>query len=128
MTVLYAEDDIDDYSFFVETLHELIPGVECINAINGLNALELLEDLPVKPDVIFLDINMPAMDGKACLKTLKNDLRFRSIPVFIYTTGANPMDIAHCKQLGAKDYIQKPNSITEARRILGGIFASVASQ
>jgi len=101
--------------------------VACINAVNGLNALELLEELTVKPDIIFLDINMPAMDGKACLKTLKNDLRFRGIPVFIYTTGANPLDIAHCKQLGAKDYILKPNSVTEARKILESVFASVAT-
>jgi len=126
MTILYAEDDIDDYNFFVETLHEINQHAECINAINGINTLEVLEQLTASPDIIFLDINMPAMDGKACLKTLKNDLRFRSIPVFIYTTGASPSDIAHCKQLGAKDFILKPNTVTEARRILEDVLALVA--
>ena len=122
MNVLYVEDDIDDYSFFVEILEEIYPDVQCANAVNGLEALQMMEDQVVKPDVIVLDLNMPAMDGKVFLKAIKTDPRFSSIPVYIYTTGANPLDATHCKQLGATDYLLKPNSTLAAKETLQKIF------
>jgi CheY-like chemotaxis protein len=125
MKVLYVEDDIDDYSFFVEVLEEIYPDVQCSNAVNGLDALQMLDDGLVMPDVIVLDINMPAMDGKACLKAIKTDARFSTIPVYIYTTGANPMDATHCLQLGAADYLLKPHSLHEAKQILRKVFQPV---
>jgi CheY-like chemotaxis protein len=125
MNILYVEDDIDDYSFFVDAIQEINPEVECTNAINGLQALQMLEEGTSLPDVIVLDINMPAMDGKACLKAMKTDPRFKEIPVYIYTTSNNPLDITHCKQLGAADYLSKRNSYLEAKQTLGKIFQSV---
>ena len=76
--------------------------------------MEILDNLVSLPDYVFLDINMPTMDGKACLKNLKRDQRFKSIPVIIYTTSTNKMDIDLCRQLGATDYIIKPNTAKEA--------------
>lgn len=114
MTVLYAEDDLDDLEIFCEIISSINPHIECISARNGAEALEILDNLVLLPDYIFLDINMPTMDGKACLKNLKRDHRFMSIPVVIYTTSANKMDIELCRQLGATDYIIKPNTIKEA--------------
>lgn len=125
MNILYVEDDIDDYSFFVDAVQEINPEVHCSNAINGLQALQMLEDGVAMPDVIVLDINMPAMDGKACLKAMKTDPRFKEIPVYVYTTSSNPLDITHCIQLGAADYLSKRNSYVEAKEILGKIFQSV---
>lgn len=124
MKILYVEDDIDDYSFFVDAIHEINPDVQCSNAINGLQALQMLEDGTTAPDVIVLDINMPAMDGKSCLKALKTDSRFKQIPVYIYTTSANSLDITHCKQLGAADCLTKRNSYQEAKKTLEKIFPS----
>ena len=114
MTVLYAEDDLDDLDIFYEIVFSINPGIECISARNGTEALEILDTLVHLPDYVFLDINMPTMDGKACLKNLKRDHRFKSIPVIIYTTSTNKMDIEQCRQLGATDYIIKANTIKEA--------------
>lgn len=114
MIVLNAEDDIEDYGTFCEVLQAINPLIKCFNARNGIETLEVLENLVVLPDYIFLDINMPAMDGKACLKHIKKDERFKAIPVVIYTTSKDPRDIALCKQLGAADYLFKPNSLKEA--------------
>jgi len=122
MIVLYAEDDIDDFNTFCEVLDEVDSSVKCINARNGLEALQTLEELTVLPDYIFLDINMPALDGKACLKHIKKDERFKMIPVIIYTTSTNPKDRALCEQLGAQDYLPKPNSHKEAFATLSRIF------
>ena len=114
MLILYAEDDIDDFDFLCEVIRSFRPGLECVNAINGIEALEFLETTKRLPDVIVIDINMPAMDGRACLKAIKSDARFSAIPVIIYSTSRDPRDIAICMQLGATDYLMKPNTMEEA--------------
>ena len=114
MLILYAEDDIDDFDFFYDVIRSFRPGLECVNAINGIEALEFLETTKRLPDFIVIDINMPAMDGKACLKAIKSDARFSAIPVIIYSTSRDPRDIEICMQLGATDYLMKPNTMEEA--------------
>jgi CheY-like chemotaxis protein len=100
MVVLYAEDDIDDFNIFCEVLESVNPLIKVINARNGVEALDILENLPSIPDFIFLDINMPSMDGTACLKRVKNDPRlniFRSLftqQVLTKDTGTNVCSLA----------------------------------
>jgi CheY-like chemotaxis protein len=118
MLVAYAEDDIDDFNTVAEVLSEIDSSIECINASNGLELLDILESGTVLPDVILLDFNMPAMDGKSCLKAIRADERFHGVPVYVYSTGANPRDEAHCLELGATDYIKKQTSIVAMRNFL----------
>ncbi len=122
MLVLYAEDDIEDYSLFLEVLEFIQPRVECVNVINGVEVLKFLDDCVLLPDYIFLDINMPAMDGKICLKAIKRDARFKNIPVVIYTTSRNRLDQEFCIELGVLAYVPKPNTISEAKAALQKIF------
>lgn len=122
MLILYAEDDIDDFDFFCEVIHSFNPQHECINAANGVDALEFLENCEQLPDYIVIDINMPAMDGKVCLKNIKTYSRFAAIPVIVYSTSRDPRDIELCKELGAIDYLMKPNAMAEAVRDLSKYF------
>jgi CheY-like chemotaxis protein len=108
MLILYAEDDVDDYGILEDTLSKISPAIRCVNAPNGREVLDFLEDASPLPDLIFLDINMPTMDGKYCLKAIKNDPRFKAIPVVIYTTSSNEKDKEQCLQLGAENYLIKP--------------------
>jgi CheY-like chemotaxis protein len=114
MTILYAEDDIDDFVFFTEVAESLSPDNKCINTRNGVETIEFLEVAEELPEIIFLDINMPTMDGKACLRNIKKDERFQSIPVVVYTTSKNERDRLHCLQLGAMEYVEKPVNVKEA--------------
>ncbi len=114
MSILYAEDDIDDFELFCEVIRSFDPSIECVNAANGVEALKFLEKCERLPDYIVIDINMPAMDGKACLRQIKQDPRIASIPVIVYSTSGAPKDITFCKQLGAIDYLVKPNTMAEA--------------
>src|SRR6478735_1086961 len=98
MLVLYAEDDIEDYSLFLEMLESIPMDVDCINVVNGAEVLKFLEDCSVLPDYIFLDLNMPTMDGKACLKAIKRDSRFKNIPIIIYATSRDPLDADFCHE------------------------------
>ena|SRR6188768_873697 len=121
MLVLYAEDDIDDFDFFSETLKSVDASITIVNTRDGNETLNFLESEMELPDMIFLDINMPSMDGKSCLKEIKRLDRLKHIPVVIYTTSNNPLDKEHCMQLGALDYVQKPTSVNGALSTLAGL-------
>ncbi len=92
-TVFLIDDDSDDREIFEETLLSLNIGLKYEEAKNGAEAWEKLnsETFP-KPDLIFLDLNMPIMDGRQFLKHLKQDKKFSNIPVIIYTTSSNQPD------------------------------------
>ena len=118
MLILYAEDDIDDFGFFCEVAKGFSESITVINTRNGIETIEYLDNSIVLPELIFLDINMPAMDGKACLKNIKRDPKFRDIPVIIYSTSQNPRDRDQCIQMGAVAFLAKPNNVSEANSIL----------
>ncbi len=108
MIVLYAEDDIEDFDLFKDIVQKINPAVTVINVRNGAEAMQYLENSTILPDLVFLDINMPTMDGKSCLKHIKKDERFKDVPVIIYSTSSSKQDVELCSQLGALEYIQKP--------------------
>jgi CheY-like chemotaxis protein len=77
-------------------------------AKNGQEALQKLEtDAIPLPSLIFLDLNMPRLNGRKVLFELKNNPEYRNIPVIIYGTSSNEKDRAELKALGAADYLVK---------------------
>lgn len=61
-----------------------------------------------RPDVIFLDLNVPKRDGRTLLAELKSDPELRNIPVIVLTTSEADEDIAHAYDLYANCYVKKP--------------------
>lgn len=110
MTILYVDDDGDDREFFREAVHSIDKSIVCFTACNGLAALSFLESEKNLPDVVFLDINMPLMNGTTCLAEIKSNKKTAHIPVIMFTTSTNPIEVAQCKKHGAKAYINKPVS------------------
>ena len=80
--------------------------VEVLTAGNGAEALELIRRDP--PDLIFMDMNMPVMDGIACCTELKADPFLGSIPVIMLTTAGREGDRERAKQAGCDDFLTKP--------------------
>ena len=80
--------------------------VEIMTAANGIEALDLIRRDP--PDLIFMDMNMPAMDGISCCKLLKADPFLCSIPVVMLTTAGRDGDRERALKAGCDDYITKP--------------------
>lgn len=119
-TCLLIDDDIDDQEIFMLALEEVNTTVNCNTASRCTEALELLSE--TIPDFIFLDLNMPGMDGKEFLKEIKKDERLSQIPVVIYSTSSDPKDLRITKELGAFDYIIKQSSIVSLRKILERFF------
>ncbi len=106
--IMLVDDDADDQLFFMDALKEVAPEVVCNAANNGDDALRQVE-IPPPPDLIFMDLNMPIMNGYECLTALKSDTRFSKIPVIIFTTSKNAQDIERTKELGASLFFTKPS-------------------
>lgn len=110
---------MDDTFLFGEVLAEVDPSIQFETASNGQEALEQLvaAEKPL-PDVIFMDLNMPRMDGKQCLFEIKQNERLQHIPVMMYTTSSHSTDIEQSMQLGAICFITKPSDSKELKNIL----------
>jgi CheY-like chemotaxis protein len=128
MTILYADDDSDDCELLVEALERIDPSIECRMANDGKHALEVLNDFDDLPDYIFLDVNMPVMDGRDCLMELKKDDRYKEIPVVIYSTTKNANEISDLYELGAVDFLAKPNTFEELYRSLDRMISRLKSE
>ena len=118
---LLIDDDIEDTFIFKEVLESMESQINFQNAKDGLEALQLLKDSVELPDTIFLDLNMPRMNGKECLAKLKSDPHLKQVPVIIYTTSLQSSDIEETLQKGATCFIAKPTSIKDLKKILSFI-------
>ena len=108
--ILLIDDDADDQFIFTDAVHEIAAGIECVTVNNGLEALNYLKTIDQKPSLIFLDLNMPIMNGFECLERIKNEDQFKEIPVIIFTTSNNSLDEKRTKKLGAHVFFTKtPN-------------------
>lgn len=123
MTILYVDDDPDDRQLFIESIKTMDDRVICDTARDGVEALEYLEKNYL-PDVVFLDINMPLMDGKKCLAEIRGNKKTLALPVIIFTTSNDPGERGECKILGATDFVRKPVSYQDMAGILDSIFRS----
>ena len=121
---LVIDDDTDDQELFELALSDLGLGIDCATAYNGIEGLEYLRSNSF-PDIIFLDLNMPKMNGMECLKELKSDLRLKEIPVVILSTSTNTVHQAEALNLGAIQFVIKPSSTAELTTILAGIFMPI---
>jgi CheY-like chemotaxis protein len=126
MVILYAEDDPEDVEVFREAIKAIDSSiacivVACIVAKDGIEALEVLENALILPDYIFLDVNMPLLDGRECLMRIRAAKEYSEIPVIIYTTSTRKNDITDFKSLGATEYVIKPNTFAEVMKYLSKI-------
>jgi CheY-like chemotaxis protein len=106
--IMLIDDDPDDQLFFRDAILAIRPGLNCELASTCQEAFRQLEK-PPPPDFIFMDLNMPVMNGFDCLAYLKSQKNYKDIPIVIFTTSKNPNDIVRTKQLGARWFMTKPD-------------------
>ncbi len=108
----FIDDDEDDRDFFCTAMTEIDAGLKCFFAKDGLDAInQLKNDLSLLPDFIFIDMNMPLMDGKECLQAIKKIDRLKQIPVYIYSTAGSPKIVEEVLAAGAEDFLLKPSNM-----------------
>ncbi len=102
MTILTVDDDIEDQELFAEAVRLIDPATVCLVANDGIEGHELLLDgkTNLSLDFIFLDMNMPKMNGIELLVLIKKDERLKDIPVYILSTSCSPNELAKINLLG----------------------------
>jgi uncharacterized protein (TIGR02266 family) len=91
-----------------------------ITARNGREALAAIRES--KPDLVFLDLFMPDMNGDECCQIVKNDEACRHIPIIMVTTAGREEDLERCRHAGCDEIVHKPinrhDFMATARRLL----------
>ncbi len=108
LRILLIEDDQIEVLKLKRAVKKLALDHKLLEAVDGLEALELLRNTSDLPDIIFLDLNMPRINGLEFLKILKADERLRYLPTIILTTSSNRKDVLDCYKIGVAGYILKP--------------------
>jgi len=108
MHVLFVDDDIDDREFFMDALSYVDPAITCVLARDCEEAISILHTLSPQPDYVFLDINMPSLDGKGCLTLLKDDPALKNIRIVMYSNTSDQKLMEEYKNLGATYFLVKP--------------------
>ena len=112
--IFLVDDDLDDRELFADALTVINENIRLDTAVNGVDALEkLTNEAWLKPDYIFMDMNMPLMNGIECLKALKKIPLLADIKVIMYSTSSYSKDIQEAKDEGAFEYLVKPFSFPE---------------
>ena len=112
MTILVADDNLASRELMRELLEA--SGYRVIEATNGREALDLIHRDP--PDVVFLDLQMPVLDGFSVVRELRSDKRFHRLPAVAVTASAMLGDRELAIAAGFDSYITKPINLNEVRK------------
>ena len=125
MQIFLVDDDYDDQEIFLMALHQVDVPATCSFASNGIEALEkLAENRAYVPDYIFIDINMPKMNGIECLREIKKLDHLKKSQILMYSTSADTSIIQQCLQLGADDFLVKPPGFTQLIELLRNLLTA----
>jgi len=120
------DDDNDDRELFLEALSAVDNSVVFYYAADAEDALEKLDTKSIDtPDIIFLDINLPAMTGWQCLSKLKSTDSSKNIPVIMYSTSSHSRDKNIARDLGALCLITKPHDYKQIKTVLSTVVTNV---
>jgi CheY-like chemotaxis protein len=103
--VLVIDDDLRNIFALTSVLEQ--HNLDVVHAENGRDGIELLHKTP-GIDAVLMDIMMPEMDGYETTKAIREDPRFRTLPIIALTAKAMKGDREKCIQAGASDYVTKP--------------------
>lgn len=115
------DDDADDRESFKVALNEIDLKIECVSVTSGEEGLKLLDEGSLTPAYIFLDLNMPKMDGWECLREIKKRPHLKHIPVIILSTAECLKDRLELHQLEIARYITKPNTQHELTKAISKV-------
>lgn len=111
---LLIDDDADDQEIFSLAVNQADETFSCICTDDCIDAInKFTHDEQFQPKAIFIDMNMPRINGLECLREVRKIDHHKTTPVFIYTTSSDWRIKEQSLQLGATGYINKPSSLNE---------------
>jgi CheY-like chemotaxis protein len=117
------DDDDDDQEIFGTALLKTNLDVACTPYSSAFQALEELRNGNSYPELIFLDLNMPLMNGQQFLEAIKDCPKLKGIPIIVLTTSSTQQTIEETIALGAVDFYSKPDRFEDLTAILRKILA-----
>lgn len=114
--ILIVDDDNEDSEFFTTVVQQINPGIEVQVATSKKGLFEKLEQQV--PDLLFIDSFLQKDSGHSSIKEMKEDPRFRTLPVVMYTGAADMKNIKLAFEAGASVYIVKPHTLSEIKSVL----------
>ncbi|HET6769150.1 MAG TPA: response regulator [Chitinophagaceae bacterium] len=117
--ILLGEDDADDQEMLKDVFTSIDTAFILFFVNNGgeiISALEKLKNDQL-PCLIVLDYNMPGLNAADILRELSTNERYKNIPKVVWSTAGSEKFRKLCLELGALDYVMKPNNITDLERI-----------
>ena len=120
--IWFVDDDEDDFDFFNYAVRQIIPEAKITH----------FPDVDLKtfqrsslPDIVFLDLALPSMNGLECLKKLREEKKFDPVPIIIYAARLQQVQVDDACNSGANYYIVKPESFIQMKEILKFIFSII---
>jgi CheY-like chemotaxis protein len=119
--ILLVDDDLSDRELFGLALNETEVPYQLIECENGKEAIDCLQNCDgALPDIIFLDLNMPVMDGREALAVIKK--KWPQIITCMFSTSNSAHDIYSCYSKGANLFFVKPSDFNEIIRMQKNLF------
>lgn len=106
--LLLVDDDEEEFELFLSAAKEVVKDIDVIHADGCNDVLSILQN--TNPDIVFLDINMPTVDGIDCLKMIRSSKAYETLPVIMYSTSSNQLSIQECYDHKANLYVVKSYS------------------
>ena len=108
LKILLVDDDQEEYEFITSAFESLTVNADVIQVQDCSDVTQTIKSH--NPDLVFIDINMPSINGIDCLKAVRADSRFETLPIIIYSTSNNVTDIQESFKHRANLYVVKPNT------------------
>lgn len=119
LKILLANDDIDDCVFFRHALDELSMSTHLTAVYDGEQLLRHLEnEKNALPDILFLDLYMPRINGFECLSAIKANERLSHFPVVVFSTSSARETVNRLYDGGAQYFVRKPTEYINFKKII----------
>lgn len=116
------DDDPDEQDFFEEALKDMNRGIQLIYGSDSRDAVKKLKRGNFIPDFIFLDINMPRLNGWECMAQIQNLEHLTHTPIAIYSTTLPPTLPPEAGNVRVSEMIKKQASISDLKKVLNDFF------
>jgi DNA-binding NarL/FixJ family response regulator len=120
-SVILAEDNLEQCFFFERALKEVSPKTVFTAVHDGDELMALLEKY--LPDLLFLDLGMPCKNGVECIKEIRDDRTYDSMPIVVFSVAADDHAIQAAYGYGANIYLVKPGEYSLLASALRDVFS-----
>lgn len=127
LLIYMAEDDEDDQKIFTDAISAIDKNSNVTLFNNGDELITFLKSTNKLPNIIFLDLLMPKKNGEECLIEIRDNAKFKNVPIVVYSNVYDIEKISSLFEMGANRYLHKPYSFDILMKALDRTINSIRS-